>query len=67
MTTTMRMRMKCPRCGAEMNHHANKVDYSVGLTGSDLVDADFGGVLQEVHQCPDCGNIELRRATEMAR
>ena len=28
----------------------------------DNVDPVFNGVLQEVHQCPACGNIELRRA-----
>ena len=58
-------RMRCPKCGAEMNHHADKVDYSAGLdrtaaSGSD--DLGLGGVLQEVHTCPNCGNVELRRA-----
>ena len=60
-------RMRCPRCGAEMNHHANKVDYSAGHEDPDAVDAVFNGVLQEVHQCPSCGNIELRRAVEDRR
>ena len=60
MTTSTRLR--CPKCGAEMNHHANKVDYSTGHGQPDLMDPDFDGVLQEVHQCPDCGNVELRRA-----
>jgi hypothetical protein len=50
-----------------MNHHANKVDYSVGNAESERVDPDFNGVLQEVHQCPNCGYIELRRAAEQAR
>ena len=57
-------RMRCPRCGAEMNHHANKVDYSAGRDEPEVADLVFHGVLQEVHQCPDCGNIELRRASE---
>jgi predicted RNA-binding Zn-ribbon protein involved in translation (DUF1610 family) len=64
MATTTRMPMKCPKCEAEMNHHANKVDYSAGHGQPDLTDPDFDGVLQEVHQCPGCGNIELRRATQ---
>jgi predicted RNA-binding Zn-ribbon protein involved in translation (DUF1610 family) len=61
MATTTRMR--CPRCGAEMNHHANKVDYSAGRDEPNVSDQDFHGVLVEVHQCPNCGNVELRRAS----
>ena len=55
-------RLRCPKCGAEMNHHANKVDYASGHADPDTVDPVFNGVLQEVYQCPNCGNIELRRA-----
>jgi hypothetical protein len=44
-----------------MNHHANKVDYAAGHDDPEQVDPVFNGVLQEVHQCPNCGNIELRR------
>jgi len=50
-----------------MNHHANKVDYSAGAADPSAVDPDFYGVLQQVHQCPNCGNIEMRRAPESAR
>ena len=38
-------------CGAEMNHHAMKIDYSIE-----------DGVMQEVHTCPVCGRSELRQA-----
>jgi rRNA maturation endonuclease Nob1 len=48
----------CPSCGAEMNHHAMKVDY--GEDNPTEVDAAFGGLLKEVHTCPQCGHIELR-------
>ena len=51
--------MICPNCGAVMNHHATKIDYSVETPGDDEV---FGGTLQEVHTCPRCGQIELRQA-----
>lgn len=51
--------MICPECGAVMNHHANKIDYSVEEPGDDSI---FGGALQEVHTCPNCGRIEMRRA-----
>jgi len=44
-------KMICPVCGAEMNHHATKIDYSVD-----------DGVVQEVHTCPHCGDVELRQA-----
>jgi Uncharacterized protein conserved in bacteria len=49
----------CPVCGATMNHHAMKIDYSVEDATDDPV---FGGTLQEVHTCPHCGHSELRKA-----
>ncbi len=52
--------MICPACGAEMNHHAMKVDY--GIDDPAIVDQIFGGALKEVHTCPDCGRTELRAA-----
>jgi predicted RNA-binding Zn-ribbon protein involved in translation (DUF1610 family) len=55
-------RMRCPKCGAEMNHHADKIDYAAGLDQPQAADPILGGVLQEVHTCPNCGNVELRRA-----
>lgn len=51
--------MICEKCGAVMNHHATKVDYSVEDSADD---AAFGGVVQEVHTCPHCGHIQLRKA-----
>lgn len=44
--------MVCGVCGSMMNQHAEKVDYSSGE-----------GVLQEIHQCPHCGNIQMRAAS----
>ncbi|HZN06088.1 MAG TPA: hypothetical protein VFB65_04865 [Pyrinomonadaceae bacterium] len=49
--------MICPVCGSHMNHHADKVDYSVE---DENYDPAFGGALQEVHTCPGCGKVELR-------
>lgn len=49
----------CPHCGAEMNHHAMKIDYSVEDPA--LIDPTFGGVVEEVHECPN-GHISLRQA-----
>ena len=51
--------MICPVCGAQMNHHADKVDYSVEYSSDDPV---FGGALEEVYTCPHCGRVELRDA-----
>ncbi|MFL6285627.1 MAG: hypothetical protein ACJ74Q_21025 [Pyrinomonadaceae bacterium] len=44
-------RMKCPDCGAEMNHHADKLVYD------DVTDdaTDASGVILEAHACPNCG------------
>ena len=53
-------KMICPVCGAEMNHHAMKIEYS--NEGSANVDLVFGGVLKEAHTCPECGRTELRAA-----
>ena len=50
--------MRCPMCGATMNRHGEKVVY--GSTGS--VDADLGGVLEEMHACPRCGYVTSRPA-----
>ena len=53
-------KMICPDCGAEMNHHAMKIDY--GVDDPSLVNSVFGGVLKETHTCPECGRTELRAA-----
>jgi len=50
-------KLVCPACGAEMNHHAMKVDYEIN--DSELIDPAFDGVLKEAHFCPHCGKIEL--------
>jgi hypothetical protein len=52
--------MICADCGAEMNHHAMKIDYSIDDPA--LIDPAFGGVVQETHTCPLCGRIDLRQA-----
>ena len=53
-------KMICPDCGAEMNHHAMKIDY--GIDDLDIIDPVFGGVLKEAHCCPECGRTELKAA-----
>ena len=53
-------KMICPDCGAEMNHHAMKIDYGV----DDPLETDpvFDGVVNEAHTCPECHLTEFRRA-----
>ena len=52
--------MKCPSCNLEMNHHADKIDYSL----IDPAEPEFGSALQEVHSCSGCGLTETRAAIE---
>jgi hypothetical protein len=56
-------KMTCEECGVEMNCHAEKIDYSSAPDDSGSFDTDFGGVLEEFHSCPQCGNTETRRAS----
>lgn len=53
--------MNCPKCGNVMNHHADKLVNPV--TAADLEHADpaIGGMIEQIHGCPRCGNVESRR------
>lgn len=55
--------MRCPKCGGEMNHHADKLVLALGDEDATSTDPAFGGVIQEAHGCPGCGYVELRQAT----
>ena len=57
-----KQKMICEECGAEMNQHAEKIDYSSSPDESGAFDEDFGGVVEEVHSCPRCGKTETRPA-----
>ena len=50
-------KIKCPKCGAEMNHHAMKIDYG---GDANIIDPVFDGALKEAHCCPNCGHLELK-------
>jgi predicted RNA-binding Zn-ribbon protein involved in translation (DUF1610 family) len=60
MTETKKM--LCPDCNVEMNYHATKIDYAADLEDVGAIDEDFGGILEEVHTCPVCGQTHMRRA-----
>jgi ribosomal protein S27AE len=44
--------MKCPKCGTEMNHHADKLIYKDLLSDSGM---NLGGTIEEFYSCPKCG------------
>ena len=53
--------MTCPECGATMNRHAEKLVYT-GETRGAGEDPLLGGVMEEMHACPQCGHVASRRA-----
>jgi predicted RNA-binding Zn-ribbon protein involved in translation (DUF1610 family) len=55
-------KMICPKCGAEMNHHADKLVDPVKPEDAKQVNPALGGLIEETHGCPGCGNVESRRA-----
>ncbi|HYE65759.1 MAG TPA: hypothetical protein VD966_09250 [Pyrinomonadaceae bacterium] len=58
----LKVKMVCSDCGVEMNQHAEKIDYTAALDEPEAADPDLGGVLEEVHSCPQCGKTHTRRA-----
>lgn len=54
--------MICPECGATMNHHGEKLVEPRNAEEARLVDARLGGVVQEIHACPECGRAASRPA-----
>lgn len=53
-----REKMKCPRCGADMNHHADKVLPSE--SAETALDDAFVANVVEFHACPACGAAASR-------
>ena len=54
--------MMCPVCGVAMNHHADKIDYNAAAQDA-AFDPDLGGVIEEAHTCPECGQTHTRPAS----
>jgi ribosomal protein S27AE len=44
--------MKCPECGATMNHHADKLIYESDSAEPGVL---FSGLIEEFYRCPRCG------------
>lgn len=55
-------KMICPKCGDEMNHHADKLVYPAATEEAQKLDPAIGGIVEETHCCPGCGAVESRRA-----
>ena len=55
-------KMNCPACGAEMNHHADKLDY--GVAPDEAADTEEGVPVVEAHTCPACGHTATRPAAQ---
>jgi len=53
-------KMKCPKCGADMNFHAQKIVHGLSSDSAEL-EADFSNTtLLEFHACPNCGAAASR-------
>ena len=55
--------MTCPRCGAEMNHHADKALYFTEADEARSVDLATSAFVEEIHACPKCGAGSARSAS----
>ena len=51
----------CAKCGAEMNHHADKLIYDEKRSTA-TNDPSLGGAIEETHSCPGCGAVASRSA-----
>jgi len=52
--------MICSRCGAEMNHHADKLVEPASREEAERADPALGGAVQEMFACPSCGYVDAR-------
>lgn len=58
----MSLTIDCPKCGAVMNHQADKLREP--RTREEAEAASLGGVLIEIFACPRCGWIAARERSE---
>jgi len=56
-------KMTCPECGVELNQHAEKLLDPRNAAEAAQADAALGGLIEEMHTCPQCGKVESRRAS----
>ena len=55
-------RMRCPKCGADMNHHADKVDYGAGAAqpGGSITTAST--LIQQAEAACKAGDAKTAKA-----
>ena len=53
--------MKCPQCGIEMNHQADKLVHPVTREEAASMTPALDGVIEAVFACRGCGWIDSRR------
>jgi endogenous inhibitor of DNA gyrase (YacG/DUF329 family) len=53
---------QCPQCGVDLNHHAEKLIYPTCTEDAAKVDPALGGIVEEIHTCPECGKSQSHRA-----
>ena len=53
-------KMKCPKCGADMNCHAQKSVHGSSSEGAESEADSFDLTLLEFHACPNCGAAASR-------
>lgn len=53
--------MTCPKCGAQMNHQADKLVHPTTAEEAASMTSALDGVIERVFACPRCGRIESRR------
>ena len=53
--------MTCPKCGFQMNHQAEKLDYPVTGEETARMTPALDGVILIVFACPRCGWIDAVR------
>ena len=56
--------MTCAKCGAEMNHQADKLTYPVTAEEAAAMTEALDGAIEEVFACPACGWVDSRRARQ---
>jgi ribosomal protein S27AE len=53
--------IRCPKCSAVMNRHAEKPSEPRTRAEDEMAARGAGFVIEETHQCPNCGAIVARR------
>jgi ribosomal protein S27AE len=61
---TTRPKMTCPKCGNEMNEHAQKLVDPTSPQEAVIADLVLGGIVEEFHTCPNCGANASRQAID---